>query len=173
MTFGARIHAFVLMPNHFHLIVTVPEQDLSEVMQHFMRSATKTLNRVSGRSGRVFGGRYHWTLVDSPTYFSHALKYVYRNPVKAGICSRVEGFEFSTLQGLLCVQHLPFPIYFPFEKQSFDRIPNDYEEMKNWLNVPFRAEHDTAISKALRRTRFEPPKIGWKRTLLELKSELL
>src|SRR5688500_9191320 len=53
--FGVRIHAFVLMPNHFHLLITVPEHDLVIVMQHFMRAATKEMNRRSGRSGRVFG----------------------------------------------------------------------------------------------------------------------
>ena len=171
--YGARIHAFVLMPNHFHFLVSVPEYDLGQVMQQFMRSGTKTLNRISGRSGHVFGGRYHWTVVNSSVYFAHVLKYVYRNPVRAGLCNQVENFEYSTLQGLFGIGPLPFPLYYPFEQRGFDLISNDYQEMQSWLNVPFRTEHERAIRQALRRTQFEPSKAGWKRAPSELKSRLL
>src|SRR4051794_18500799 len=77
--FRIKIHAFVLMPNHFHLLITTPEEDLGRVMQIIMKSGTKTINTESRRTGRVFGSRYHWTIIESEVYFAHALKYVYRN----------------------------------------------------------------------------------------------
>jgi putative transposase len=81
--FGVKIHAFVMMSNHFHLLITTPHEDLGKVMETFMRSITRTMNAKSGRTGRVFGGPYHWSLINSNVYYDCALKYVYRNPVKA------------------------------------------------------------------------------------------
>src|SRR4051812_21996239 len=63
--FGARIHSFVLMNNHFHMLISTPHEDLGEVMMHFMRSGTRLLNLISGRSGRVFGARYFWSLIEN------------------------------------------------------------------------------------------------------------
>ena len=171
--FGVEIHALVLMPNHFHLLITTPNEDLGRVMKQIMQSTTQALNLVTGRAGHIFGGPYRRTLVDSPIYFSHALKYVYRNPVKAEICTQVEDYRFSTLQGLLGESPLPFPIHFPFGKSEFVLIPSEIETFLGWSNTPFKKEHDEAIQKALKRKMFEPPKQGWKRSLESLKSELL
>lgn len=139
---------------------------------HFMRSITRTLNLESGRSGRVFGSRYHWTLIDSEIYFAHALKYAYRNPVRAGICQRVEEYPYSTLHGLLGCRRLGFPIDFPFQLDGYIHIPPETEDQLDWLNRPFRVEQQAAIQKALKRTRFEPPKTGWRASLEELKKDL-
>lgn len=173
LIFKVEIHALVLMPNHFHLLITAPEEDLGMVMQQSIRSITKTLNLKSGRSGRVFGSRYHWTLIDSHLYFAHALKYVYRNPVKAKLSEKVEDYEFSTLSGLLGAQPLAFPLYFPFGMSQHLLVPERTEDMLSWLNTPFQLEHEAAVKKALRKTRFAPPKQGWKRSLEVLKSHLL
>src|ERR1700752_2973729 len=59
--FQVNIHAFVLMPNHFHLLISTPTDDLSETMKTFMCAVTKKINLKTGRSGRVFGSRYHWS----------------------------------------------------------------------------------------------------------------
>lgn len=168
LLFGARIHAFVMMPNHIHLLVSTPEKDLGEVMQHYMRSATKTLNLKSGRSGHLFGGRYHWTLIDSVIYYAHALKYVYRNPVRARLCRVVQEYEFSTLQGLLGQAALTFPLYYPDDASRCELISADGSEQLRWLNEPFAKEHESAIQSALKRSTFAPPKNGWKRTIEEL-----
>lgn len=80
-----RVHAFVLMPNHFHLIASTPDADLDRVMMDFMRTITRTIQFISGRTGHIFGGPYRQSLIDSTRYFAHAFKYVYRNPVKGGL----------------------------------------------------------------------------------------
>lgn len=84
---GIEVQSFVLMPNHFHMLLTTPETDLGEVMKSFMRNTTKTLNLESGRSGRIFGGPYYPSIIESDQYFSQAYKYVYRNPAKAKLVS--------------------------------------------------------------------------------------
>src|SRR4051794_23831949 len=62
--YGVQFHALVLMPNHFHMLLTVPEHDLGKAMNVFVSSATRTINLFSGRSGHVFGGPYHWSIIN-------------------------------------------------------------------------------------------------------------
>jgi putative transposase len=166
-----QVHAFVLMPNHFHLLLTVSQHDLGLVMREFMRSVTKTLNAKSGRTGRVFGAKYHWTLVDSPLYFAQVYKYIYRNPVKAQICKKAETYRFSTLAGTLGFQPLRVPLYYPFMETKYRCLPNDFEAHVEWLNTPFQKEQDEAITAALKKTLFAPPKAGWKRTIQDAFSD--
>ena len=170
--FKTQIHALVLMPNHIHLLLSTPEEDLGVVMNYFMSSVTRTLNAKSGRTGRLFGARYYRSLIDSGLYFAHALKYVYRNPVKAGLCLRVEEYPFSTLSGVLGSQRLRFPLYFPFQKTHFIWISQNIDQQLNWLNKDIREDHQIAIKKALRKVNFSLPKEGWKRSLGDLSSGL-
>jgi hypothetical protein len=164
----------MLMPNHLHALLTIadPEFDLGQVMQRFMGSLTASLNTVSGRSNRIFGGRYHWMLVGSSLYFAHALKYVYRNPVRAGLCERVEDYPFSTLNGLLGSSPLPFPIHFPFNLDGYLHIPERTEDMLEWLNSPSRPEVEEAIRKAYRSHQLTKPRAGWKRQFAEMAKDL-
>jgi putative transposase len=160
--FEAKIHAFVLMQNHFHLLISTPRDDLGVVMQYFILFLTKTLNAKAGRSGRVFGDRYHWSLITTLDYYDYALKYVYRNPVKAGLSTRVEDYPFSTLGGVLGSRRIFFPLHPLAENQSL--IPHDKPtEFLAWLNQPFQKEHDDAIRKGFRKKNFAMPKTGWKR----------
>lgn len=168
--FKAQIHGLVLMPNHFHLLVSTPEQELSIVMKHFMQSVTRILNLKSGRSGRVFGGRYYGSLIDSSLYFTHAFKYVYRNPIRANLCERAEEYSYSSLKGLLGEVHLPFPIHFPFQLGGYLGISEAIEQQLEWINRPFKIEHENAIRAGLRKTSFSPPKT-WKNTFEELRAE--
>ena len=171
--FAAKIHALVLMPNHFHLLISTPEEDLGLVMMHFMRSVTTTLNRKSGRTGRVFGGRYYWSLIDTPIYFGHALKYSYRNPVRAELCERVEDYEFSTLRGTIGLSPSLFPLHFPYGENEYRLIPKSEQDFSSWLNRKFKTEHENAIRAALKHPQFAPPRQGWKRSLEELRDQPL
>jgi REP element-mobilizing transposase RayT len=162
--FGCKIHAFILMPNHFHLLITTPNEDLGEVMQIFIQSITKKLNSNSRRIGRVFGARYHWSLIDHDQYYDCALKYVYRNPVKAKIIDRVEDYPYSTLKNILNQNHSQFPMHPP--EGHLDLVPNqDIQKFITWLNKPFIGEQDLVIKNALCKTVFSPKKTGWKNKL--------
>lgn len=159
--FGCKIHAFVLMPNHFHLLITVPNQDLGMVMQSFMVLVTQKLNSKSGRTGRIFGARYHWSLIDHEQYFDCALKYIYRNPVKARLVERVEAYRFSTIHSVMRGYFDKFELKPPIGHQQL--IPNeDATRFMIWLNQAFRSEEESAIKGGLRRLVFDPSKINRK-----------
>jgi len=151
---GVRIHSFVLMPNHFHLILTSPDFSLGKVAQSIMANLTKSVNRASGRSGHLFQGPYHRTLIESSSYYGHALKYVLRNPVKAGLCERVEDWPYSSLQFTLGLRQPLFRI-----TESSSAIPSCTTSVHEdralaWLNRAYRDESNAEkIREAFRKAR--------------------
>ncbi|MGZ3653237.1 MAG: transposase [Bdellovibrionota bacterium] len=149
-----RIHAFVLMPNHLHLMITSPERGIDLVMKEFLSSSTRILNTRSGRSGHIFGGRYYWSLIKEPAYYAHTLKYVYRNPVKAALCDDVGDYRFSTYPGLVGRQPLPIPLFYPDPPLGI-LLPVGVQEMDTWLNTAHKKEQNDAIKRALKRQEFQ------------------
>jgi len=129
--FDVKIHSFVLMSNHFHLLISTPKANLSEAMNYFMRETSKEINRISGHKNQIFGGRYSRTSITSQFYFGHAYKYVYRNPVTAGIVDKCEKYPFSTLHGLLGQSRICVPTI----EDTFLYGNGRVEEVLMWLNT--------------------------------------
>ena len=68
-TYGIKLIIYVLMPNHFHLLVQTPQANLSEFMRHFLVTYTMRFNRRNGRTGHVFrGGLNHCWSMKMSTY---------------------------------------------------------------------------------------------------------
>lgn len=84
---GWRLHAFVLMSNHYHLLVETPEPNLVAGMRWFQTTWTVRFNRFHGVSGHLFQGRYKAVLVDPEEshYFVTLSDYIHLNPVRAGL----------------------------------------------------------------------------------------
>jgi putative transposase len=152
IAYSAEVQGFVLMPNHFHLLITVPHFDLGVIMRELMRTMTKRINGCAQRTGHVFGGPHNRSIITSTRYFGHALKYVYRNPVRAGILNSVEKYEFSTARGLFGEGVLPFPIHFTRIGLEIN-LPDANNPMSwlDWLNRPFPIETEKLIQKSIRK----------------------
>jgi REP element-mobilizing transposase RayT len=160
--FQCKIHAFVLMPNHFHLLLTTPQEDLGVIMKEFLMNITKKMNTNTRRSGRIFVSRYHWSLIDDDQYYDCALKYIYRNPVKAKLVDGVEQYQFSSLKFVLENEFVSFPVEPPVGHAH--NIPQENSaEFLRWLNRPFNHEQQEAIKKGFNKTRFAPTRIGWRK----------
>lgn len=149
--FGVDILAFVLMGNHFHLLARFPEANLGESMRYFMRETSRQITYSSGRINQTYGSRFFRSLIGSPHYYLHAYKYVYRNPVDAGLCSRAEDYAFSSLSGLVGRTKLPFPI------SEDDTLFNDLAGTLAWINTTPPEAHRQIIRKSLRRQIFKVP----------------
>lgn len=152
------IHAFVLMNNHFHLLVTTPQSNLDQAMNYFLREVSRSIGIESGRINQVFGGPYFRSMISDSIHYQQAYKYVYRNPVEAGLCNFVEEYKYSSLAGLIGQVWLPFPA---FDNQF---LIQDTGRCLRWLNTPFPSENvKDQIRKALRREEFKfsrDPKTG-------------
>jgi len=80
--FGIVIHAFVLMDNHYHLVVETPSANLSQAMQWVNVSYSVWFNRRRGRVGPVFQGRFKAVVAEPGAYAVELSRYVHLNPVR-------------------------------------------------------------------------------------------
>jgi len=94
---GCAIHAYVLMSNHVHLLLT-PERAgaASAMLQDLGRRYVRTINDAQGRTGSLWEGRFRSNLVDSDTYFMACHRYIELNPVRAGIVVRPLDYIWSS-----------------------------------------------------------------------------
>ncbi|WP_413292438.1 transposase [Bdellovibrio sp. HCB185ZH] len=104
------IHSFVLMSNHFHLIASTPDANISQCMQQFMYRSSRRLTRAGNRINETFAGRHYKCILQHHNYYLNAYKYNYRNPVTAGACEKVEDYEFSSLRMKLNLSPAKFPL---------------------------------------------------------------
>ncbi len=149
--YGVLVHAFVLMSNHFHLILQTPYSNLDAMMRYFETESAKAIQRQAGRINHIFGTRYKWSLLESPTAVAFAQKYVIRNPVRAGICESVEVYPYSSIHPeALRVLPLVSGIS-PF----WCWVPRDQGDLLQWLNQPSHKEAEELIAKGLKRSRFK------------------
>ena len=81
-TYNVSLLTYVCMPNHFHLLVTTPEGNLSEFMRHFNISYTSAFNRRHRRAGHLYQGRYKAFLIDSDNYLLAVSRYIHLNPIR-------------------------------------------------------------------------------------------
>lgn len=94
--YGARLHCYVLMTNHYHLLVETPQGNLSRLMQYLNGTYTSHFNRKRRRSGHLFQGRYKAIVVDRDSYLLELSRYLHLNPVRAGLVVRPEDYPYSS-----------------------------------------------------------------------------
>ncbi len=80
--YQTEILAYVLMPNHFHLLVKTPLGNLQEFMRHFNISYTSYYNWRHNRRGHLYQGRYKSFLVDADNYLQEVSRYIHLNPIR-------------------------------------------------------------------------------------------
>ena len=80
--YRVEVLAYVLMSNHFHLVVKTPLGNLQEFMRHFNISYTSYFNRRYKRVGHLYQGRYKAFLIDADSYLQEVTRYVHLNPVR-------------------------------------------------------------------------------------------
>ena len=119
--YQVEILAYVLMSNHFHLMVKTPRGNLQEFMRHFNISYTAWFNRRHRRSGHLYQGRYHSLLIDADNYFREVSRYIHLNPVKI---KQVSSKDVAVREkALLAYAWSSFPGYvFPRARKSFLRV---------------------------------------------------
>lgn len=95
-TMKYRIYGYVLMDNHYHLIIQTMDKKLQEVMHQINNKYSKYFNSKYKRVGHVFQGRYKAALVQDERYMLKLLRYVHQNPVRAGLCKLVKDYKWSS-----------------------------------------------------------------------------
>jgi putative transposase len=99
--FGWRVHAYVVMRNHFHLAIEIYEPNLSEGMKWLQGTWIRRYNSLRRLIGRPFQGRYKALLVEPGHALAQVCHYIHLNPVRAGIvpAMKVSTYPHSSLKG--------------------------------------------------------------------------
>jgi len=94
---GVAVHAYVLMPNHVHLLASpATAEAMPRMMQTLGRRYVGWFNHVHRRTGTLWEGRYKATLVDTDAYFLACMRYVELNPVRAHLVVAASEFRWSS-----------------------------------------------------------------------------
>jgi putative transposase len=96
--FKLEVHAYVLMKNHFHLLLHTREANLSRTIQWLGVSYSIWFNRRHQRSGHLFQGRFKSFLIENDHYFTSMCLYIHGNPLRAGIVKRLRDYRWSSYQ---------------------------------------------------------------------------
>lgn len=95
--FGCSVHAYVLMTNHVHLLLTPEKEDsVSQLMKHLGQRYVQYINRTYGRSGTLWEGRYRSCLAKEEDYILGCYRYIELNPVRADMVRHPRQYRWSS-----------------------------------------------------------------------------
>ncbi len=126
--FGVKVEAYILMRNHYHMCLYTPRANIDEFMQFFNQALGKSIARHADRINRIFGAPYRWSLISSEAYYFNVVRYIYQNPVRAGLCENCEDYTFSN-----------------FETGPFGK------EWRDWINLSISPNENELMRKKLRK----------------------
>ena len=94
--FGIDVFAYVLMGNHYHMLLKSNRANLSKSMQWLGVTYTRRFNLRHFRSGHLFQGRFKSIIVQNDAYLMRLSCYIHRNPLRAGIVKRLADYRWSS-----------------------------------------------------------------------------
>lgn len=92
----ARLLAYVVMPNHLHLVVWHQQDHLKRLMQPLLRRTALRVHNAHAFTGCVLERRYRHRVCADPEYLRNSIVYTHLNPVRAGLCSDPRDYEWSS-----------------------------------------------------------------------------
>ena len=150
---GCSVHAYVLMTNHVHLLITPHfEQSLGKAMQMLGRYYVQYYNYCYRRTGTLWEGRYKATLIDSEAYLLTCMRYIELNPVRAGMVIDPADYPWSSYHynalGKLNDWVVPHPEYLRLGKSNETRQAAYRDLFKHYLSEKNITEIREATNKA-------------------------
>ncbi len=133
-----RTEAFVLMSNHYHLLLYTPNSDLDKFMHSINSMLSKEVRQYTGRINRVFGDRYKWCLINSESYYQNVIRYIFQNPIRAEVSKTCESYPYSTLYYQNKKRALPFRLPEHFVENEYLKYIN--AQIKEGECLRFRKE---------------------------------
>lgn len=98
---GIHVAGYCLMTNHYHLLLQTPDPNLPRIMRHINGVYTQRFNARHGFDGPLFRGRYKAVLIDPQGYLPEVVRYIHRNPMRAGLEKGLGRYPWSSHGGYL------------------------------------------------------------------------
>ena len=150
--FKVAVHAYVLMPNHFHLLVTPStERGLAQMMQRIGRYYVPWYNARHQRTGSLFQGRFKTSLIDAAAYFLKVSHFVEMNPVRTGVVADSLEYPWSSYHHHAGMRVDPVitdhALYWALGNTPFQREANYIDMCKRGLPEAEHARIEAAVLK--------------------------
>jgi REP element-mobilizing transposase RayT len=100
-------HAWVLMDNHYHLLLETPSPNLSHALRHLNGVYTQAFNRRHRRVGHLFQGRFKAIVVEKASYLLELCRYVVLNPVRAEVVKEPAAYRWSSYRATAGLAAVP------------------------------------------------------------------
>ncbi|MCD4812427.1 transposase [bacterium] len=135
LKYAAKIYGFTPMGNHFHLIIKTEEKsDISSFMCEFKTAYAKYYNTKYMISGHFWGDRFRSTIIAEDNHMLACLRYIDRNPVKAGIvdypekygCSSYACYAFGKSHEAINIDHHPTYLQLSGDEKTRQRLYREY-----------------------------------------------
>ena len=123
--FSLRVSAYCLMSNHYHILVQTPDANLSRCMRHINGVYTQRYNSKHSLDGQLFRGRYKAINVSEDNYLLQLIRYIHRNPVRAGIVEKAEDYLWSSHKGYLSGNKKWDWLYKEFILSILSKVPGE------------------------------------------------
>ena len=131
------VHAYVLMSNHVHLLVTPSAVGaVAAMMQDVGRRYVRLFNKIHDRSGTLWEGRYKSSLIDSDTYLLTCHRYIELNPVRAGLVEHPLGYPWSSHAYYAVAERNPIIT----RHALFDQLAGDRDAFVALFHTEIKAE---------------------------------
>ena len=133
------LHAYVLMTNHVHLLVTpFTDHGISHMMQDLGRKYVQYINHTYKRSGTLWEGRYKSSLIDSEAYLLTCMRYIELNPVRASMVTHPADYKWSSYRFNTQGEDNPIltshPHYIALDAKDTDRLHAYRELFRNHMD---------------------------------------
>jgi REP-associated tyrosine transposase len=131
------VHAYCLMPNHYHLVVEIDQPTLSSGLQTLNGVYAQTFNRRHGLVGHLFQGRFHSVRVETDPHLLELARYLPLNPVRGRLCDEPADWPWSSYRAALGISR-PAPFL------SVDRVLGLFALDRRRAREAFRAYVEAA-----------------------------
>ncbi len=119
LKYGFIFHTFILMQNHYHMLLETPQGNLSRGMLYFNRELARAYNRHFKRHGAVLSKRYKAILIESGSYYNNVFRYINQNAMRKGVTDRVENYMGS-------------PWYYLTKAKECNNLCDEIREVISW-----------------------------------------
>lgn len=151
--YGAHIHHLKLMSNHYHLILSTPNENISKIMWFINNQLAKKINRQMSTSGHFWGSRFCSAIIDKAEYLLNCIRYTYNNGVRCGMCAtaqeddQLSSFEFYARGKKIEFIVVEDQVYFTFGEDDRQR----QENFRRMFDEPMPESTLEAVRKGIKR----------------------